>query len=400
MPTLDNVELENKTVLIRLDLNSPYDEKTKKILDNERMDGAKKTLLELSQKKAKTVIMAHQARKGEPDFTHLDQHAFLLSKKLRKPVKYVDDVCGDKAKKAIKALKPGEILLLDNVRMIDDEEDEKKALSRQSTIVKALYPLADVFVNDAFSVSHRAHASVVGFTMLESCFGRLMESEIEAAEKAMDAKGINTYILGGAKSDDCINIMDHIIKVNPDDMEYGLTCGVTANLFMKAAGIRIGKGSEAFIEKKDLSRFVDKCKEMLDEYPDRILLPEDVAIEQNNKRVEVPASRIPEDASVLDIGPKTVEKYKKILNKSKTIIVKGPAGLYENKLFSSGTKEILNAVSKTKAFTIVGGGDTNMALDALKIPRAKFSHVSLGGGALITFLSGKPMPGIEAILKR
>ncbi len=400
IPTLDSVNVKDKTVFIRLDLNSSYDTKRKKILDNERFDGSKQTLLELSKKKAKVVILAHQGRRGEEDFTHLDQHAKILSKKIRKSIFYVGDVCGEKAKHVIRSLKPGEILLLDNVRMLDDEEDEKKALSGESALVRELSSFVDVFVNDAFSVSHRAHASVVGFTRMPSCFGRLMESELESVEKAMDAKGVNTYILGGAKSDDCINIMDHILKVNPDEMEFALTCGVTANLFLKAAGIKIGKGSEQLLEKKDLLKYVDTCKEILHEYPDRIMLPVDVAIEKENRRIEIQADKIPADAAVLDIGSKTVDKYRKIIDKSKTIIVKGPAGLYENKLFSKGTKELFTAVAKSKAFTIIGGGDTNLAIDALKISRKRFGHVSLGGGALITYLSGKSMPGIDAIMNK
>jgi phosphoglycerate kinase len=255
--TLDTVNVKGKTVLIRLDLNSPYDAKKKKILNNERIRASVLTLKELSRKKAKTVILAHQGRKGDEDFTHLNQHALLLGRELGKKIKYVDDVIGQKAKDAIHGLKPGEILLLDNVRMIDDEEDEHKALAGHSSLVKALMPFVTIFVNDAFSASHRAHASVVGFARMKCYFGRLMQDELESIEKALESPGINTYILGGAKSDDCVNITDHILKKNPDEMEFALTCGVTANLFLKAAGVRIGKGSEDLLAKKDLLKYVD-----------------------------------------------------------------------------------------------------------------------------------------------
>jgi phosphoglycerate kinase len=400
MPTLDSFDVRGKTILLRLDLNSPYDAKKKRIFDDERIKYAPVTIRELASKNAKTVILAHQGRKGGDDFISLEQHAKLLEKHLKKPVGFVDDVAGEKAKAAIRSMKPGEVLLLDNVRFLDDETDEKKAAEGSSSIVKELAPLSDLFVNDAFSVSHRAHASVIGFaSVLPSCFGRLMEKELKSVEKIFEHEESSVLILGGAKSDECIRILDHIFRTNPGIISHTLLCGVTANIFLKASGIEIGKKSEGLIWDKILWNQVEISKELLERHSKKIILPGDVAIESDRKRKEIPVTKVPKDAGILDIGTGTIKKYEKIIRKAKTIIVKGPAGLYEDKRFSKGTKRIFACVAASRAYSVIGGGDTTEALDKLKISKKKISHISLGGGALIDYLSGEPMPGIEVINK-
>ena len=178
--TIDDADVKDKTVLLRIDINVPYDEKTRKVGDSDRLREHAKTIKELSDRGTKLVLLSHQGRKGDPDFVHLDQHAILLSKHVGKEVKFIDDIVGERSKGAIKSLRSGEILLLDNVRFLDDEAEEKTPEEhKNSTIVKALSPLADVFVNDAFSAAHRSQASVVGFTaMLPSYAGKVMATEI------------------------------------------------------------------------------------------------------------------------------------------------------------------------------------------------------------------------------
>src|SRR3989338_5347652 len=337
--TLNSIKFRDSTVLVRIDVNSPY--KSGKIIDNERIKDATITILELVKKKARVVLLAHQGRPGEDDFVHLDQHANLLSKHLKRNIKFVPDVIGNEAKSAIRSIKPGGILLLDNVRFVKDEEDEKKAKNGTSMIVKALSPLADFFVNDAFSVSHRAQASVMGFR-IPSCFGRLMEKELNALENTRKKK----------------------------------------------------------IEEKKLSHDIELAKTILARDRGKIILPCDVAIESDGKRKEVAIDKIPRDASILDIGSKTIAMYEKIIHGSRTVIVKGPAGLYEDRRFRKGTKSIFSCVAASKTYSVMGGGDTIEALDELKINKKKISHISLGGGALIEYLSGGSMPGITAIMKK
>jgi phosphoglycerate kinase len=369
------------------------------VQDSERLREHAKTIRELAEKGAKTVILAHQGRKGDPDFIHLNQHAELLSKHIGKTVQFVEDIIGEKAIEKIKSLKPGEILLLDNVRFLEDETEEKTPEEHtKSQIVKKLAPLADVFVNDAFSASHRSHASIVGFTtILPAYAGRVMEKELLACQKVFKPKHPYVFILGGAKPDDCLKIMKFMFEKRV--LDQALTCGILGELFLSAKGFMHGKGTADFLSKKGFYKLIPEVKEILEKYQDKIETPIDVAFESSEGRKEIPIEELPIEEQVLDIGTKTAEKYSKLIKKAKTIVMKGPAGVYEKKGFELGTKLILEAIANSKAFSLIGGGDTLLAIEKLGIDRNKFSYISLGGGALITYLSGKPMPGVEALKK-
>jgi phosphoglycerate kinase len=395
--TLDDVEVKDKTVLVRVDINSPLDEKTGKIVDNERIREHAKTIKELSDKGAKVVILAHQGRKGDPDFVSLNQHAILLSAHIGKPIKFVDDIIGYKAIQMIKSLNRGEILLLDNVRFLDEETQEKSAEEHaKSKLVQTLTPLVNVFIQDAFSACHRAHASIVGFSkVLPTCIGRVMENELKACEKILNPEKPLVGIFGGAKVDDCLDVMQRMLVEKK--LDYALTCGLVGNLFLLAKGYEIGKSSIEVLEKKGALKLKTVAKGMLEKYEKKILLPVDVAFEKNNERFETKIENLPTEAMICDIGKETVEKYKEIIKNAKTIIGKGPAGIYEKDIFQLGTKLLLQAITESKAFSLIGGGDLGVAIDKLGIDRKKFSYVSIAGGALITYLSGKPMPGIETI---
>lgn len=400
--TLDEAEVANKTVLLRIDINVPYDEEKKQIQDSERIREHAKTIKELAEKKAKVVILAHQGRKGDPDFIHLDQHAKLLEKYVEKKVQFVDDIIGEKAVKKIKALKPGEILLLDNVRFLDEETEEKTSKEHaKSKLVKTLSKVADIFVNDAFSAAHRGHASIVGFTeVLPSYAGRIMERELKSEEKALDPLGINVFVLGGAKPDDCLNIMDYMFKKRPGSIEKVLTCGTVGEIFLAAKGHDLGKETKEFFAKKGFDKLIDQAKELLKNYELEIELPVDVAFEENGKRKEIFVKDLPVEKILQDIGSETAKKYGEIIKNARTVVVKGPAGVYEKQGFELGTKLILEAIANSKAFSLIGGGDTLVAMEKLGLDKTKFSYISLGGGALITSLSGKEMPGVEALLKK
>jgi phosphoglycerate kinase len=395
--TLDDTDVKNKIVLIRIDINSPYDQSTKKIFDNERIREHAKTIKELANKKAKVVILAHQGRKGDPDFISLDQHAQLLSKHIGKKVEFIKDVIGKKAKEKIQSLKPGEILLLDNVRLLDDETEEKTAEEHSnSQLVKNLAPLADIFVNDAFSAAHRSHASVVGFTrVLPSYAGRVMEKEIIASEQALNPEHPTVYVLGGAKPEDCLGIMKYMLQKKT--LDIALTCGVVGELFLLAKGYHLGKATMDFLEKKGFMKFAEDAKNLLEKYGNKIEMPIDVAVDENAKRKEIPVENLPVNSQLMDIGSDTLKNYEQFFKKAKTIVVKGPAGVYEKSGFEIGTKKILENIAKAKCFSLICGGDTTVAMEKLGIDKTKFSYVSIAGGALITYLSGKPMPGIESL---
>jgi phosphoglycerate kinase len=394
--TLDDVDVKFKTVLLRVDINVPYDEKTKQISESDRLIEHAKTIKELSEKRAKVIILAHQGRRGDPDFIHLNQHAEFLTKHVGKKVEFVEDVIGRYATEKIKFLRPGNLLLLDNVRFLDEETQEKTPEEHsRGKLVQTLASLADIFVNDAFSAAHRSHASLVGFTQaLPSYAGRVIEREYEACKKALKPQHPNIFILGGAKPDDCLKIMNHAFEKK--NFDKALTCGVLGELFLSAKGYMHGKGTANFLAEKGFYDFVPKVKEILDKYEDRIETPIDIAFESGGRK-EILIEELPIEEQVLDIGRKTVEKYYKFIEKAKTIVMKGPAGVYEKQGFGLGTQSILEAVGKSKGFALVGGGDTLVAMEKLKVDKTKFNHVSLAGGALITFLSGEPMPAIEAL---
>ncbi|MDI6798393.1 MAG: phosphoglycerate kinase [Candidatus Aenigmarchaeota archaeon] len=397
--TLDDVEVKDKTVLVRVDINVPYDVSTRQIQDSERIREHAKTVKELADKGAKVVVLAHQGRKGDQDFIHLDQHAKLLEKHLGKEVQFVEDVIGERAVEKIKSLKPGEILLLDNVRFLDDETEEKTPEQHlESQIVQNLAQLADIFVLDAFSASHRSHASIVGFTeALPSYVGRVMERELSSEEKALDPLGVNVFVLGGAKPDDCLNIIEYMFINKPGSIEKVLTCGTVGEVFLAAKGYDLGKATLDFFEKKGFLKLIPQAKKLLERYETEIEFPVDVAFEMNGGRKEIPIAELPAGSMLLDIGRITAQKYASIIKNARTIVVKGPAGVYEKEGFEIGTKLLLQAIANSRGFSLIGGGDTLVAIEKVGIEPNYFSHVSLGGGALIAFLSGKPMPGVEAL---
>ncbi len=397
---MDDFDFRDKVILVRVDFNSAVDPETKKILDDTRIRAhTETTIKELVQKGAKTVILAHQSRPGEPDFIPLKQHAEILGKILGKQVKYVNDIFGEKARKAIMELKIGEVLVLENVRTFADER--KKGTPEEhakSEFVKKLTPLADIFVNDAFAAAHRAHISIVGFTaVLPSVAGRIMEKEIKVLNKVIEApEKPCVYVLGGAKADDSLEISRYVLKNNIAD--HILTGGVTAHLFLAAKDLDLGKPNMELLEKRELMGLVPGIQELIDAYPGKIETPTDVAIEVEGKRKEILVESLPENHPIYDIGTKTIKKYSDIILGAKSIIISGPMGVFENEEFSLGTREIFKAISASKAFSLVGGGHTVAAVEELELAD-KMSYISTAGGALIEFLMGKQLAGVAALEK-
>ena len=396
--TLDDVKVKDKVVLVRVDFNSAVDPKTKKIFEDARIRAhAETTIKELVEKGAKVVILAHQGRKGDPDFIPLRQHAEILGKILHKPVKYVDDLYGDKAKNAIKNLKGGEILVLENVRTFAGETKEGTPVEHAKTeLVKNLAPLADLFVNDAFAAAHRAHASMIGFTaVLPSVAGRIMEGELKSLSKVLEnPEKPCVFILGGAKADDSLEISKYVLEKAIADCV--LTGGVVGQVFLAARGVNLGKPNIDYLQKKELIDLEPGIKTLMQRYPEEIKTPSDVAVEINGKRREILVANLPTEFSMLDVGAKTVEDYAGIINNAKSIVISGPMGVFENKQFSFGTKKILEEIADSKAFSLAGGGHTISAIEEFGLTK-KISYVSTAGGALIEFLMGKKLPGVIAL---
>jgi len=397
--TMDDFNYKDKVVLLRVDFNSPIDPNTKKILDDTRIRSHSETIAELSKKGAKVVILAHQGRPGDPDYSSLENHAKALSKILNKPVNYVDDIYGEKAKKAIEALKPSEILVLKNVRDYPEETKSKSPEEHaKSELVQKLAPLANFFVNDAFAAAHRGHASIVGFTVvLPTAAGRVMERELKALEKVTTARETPClYILGGAKADDSAAITEYVLSKGTADNV--LTGGVIGHLFLYAKGYDIGEKNRKYLEEKGFTTIIPKIQDLFKRFDGKIVLPDDLAVEVDGKRREIDVSELPTNYSIYDIGSKTIEKYASIIKEAKAIVLNGPMGVYENKEFLKGTKGVFEAIAESKAFSVAGGGHTIGALDELGLQK-RISYVSTGGGALMEYLTGKTLPGVEALEK-
>lgn len=396
--TLDDVKVKDRIVLVRVDFNSEIEPTSKKVTSDVRIRAhAESTIKELAEKGAKTVVLAHQGRKGDPDYTPLKQHAEILGKILKRPVKYVDDVFGNKAKKAISGLKSGEILVLENVRGWDGET--KSGVSEQQAkteLVQQLAPLADLFVNDAFAAAHRGHVSMVGFTaVLPSAAGRIMERELKSLSRALERpERPCVYVMGGAKADDSLEISKFVLSNSIADCV--LVGGVTSQLFLAAKGVNLGEGNMAFLAKKELTGLIPGIKALIQQYPEQIMMPEDVALDVDGKRKEISVAKLPTQYSIFDLGAKTVKKYADIINKAKSIVVSGPMGVYENKEFNFGTRKVFEAIAASKAFSLAGGGNTIAAINEYGLS-AKIGYISTAGGALIEFLMGKKLPGVVAL---
>jgi phosphoglycerate kinase len=396
--TLDDFNVKDKVVLVRVDFNSEIDPETKRVTSGVRIRAhAETTIKELAEKGAKVVILAHQGRKGEADFTPLKQHAEILGRILKCPVKYVADIYGEEAQAAIKNLQSGEVLVLGNVRGFDGETKKGTPEEHAKTpLVQKLAPLADLFVNDAFAAAHRAHVSMVGFTaVLPSAAGRIMERELKSLSRALETpEKPCVYVMGGAKADDSLEISKYVLGNGIADCV--VVGGVTSQLFLAAKGVNLGKTTIDFLAKKELTGLIPGIKALMQKYPDGIAVPGDVALDVKGKRKEITVDQLPTEYSIFDIGTKTAENYAEIISKAKSIVVSGPMGVYENKEFNYGTKKVFEAIADSKAFSLAGGGNTIAAIQEYGLTK-KISYISTAGGALIEFLMGKQLPGVVAL---
>ena len=391
--TLNDIQHRNKTVLLRLDINSPLDPDNNQILDDSRMVAAKPALDALSD--SKIVVLAHQSRPGKKDFTSLEQHVILLQKVCVQPVKFVDDIIGPTARAAIKELKDGEVLVLDNVRLCSEEllEDDGRKLAK-TNLVSRLAPLFDLYVNDAFASVHRAQTSLVGFPyVLPSAAGKLMERELNALKRLVrEPQKPSTYILGGAKIEDKVPVIENILATG--GATHVLVGGNVGKVFLKAAGFAFDKDDESWLMKNNEQ--ILKAKQILQSHTDQIRMPSDFGVLTDGQRRDVNVKQLAGTGAALDIGAETVDDFAHIIRQSKTIVASGPMGVFEQNQFETGTKTILEEMARTDAFTVIGGGHLAGYASILKIT-SKFSHVSTAGGAMLSLLAGESLPAIVAL---
>lgn len=402
--TLDEYSLHGKTVLCRVDLNQPVDKARGKLKSVARLEACLPTLDYLSQQGAKTVLLAHQGSDIEyHNFYTTQPHAAALSELLGQEVTFIDDVCGPYARQAIRQLPAGRLLLLDNVRLLGEEQtlfEQKLRLTHQQQaqtyLVQKLAPLADLYVCDAFAAAHRDQPSLCGFEqVLPSAMGLLFEKEYCILSGLMEApERPCVFVLGGAKISDAFLMLETVLSRGAADQV--LTGGLVANIILAAKGVDIGQGSLDFIHRSNYSQFIDSARLLWDKYPDRITLPADVAYLKNDLRREAPVAAIDAAATVLDIGSQAAAEYARIIMAAKTVFVNGPLGVFEQSQTELGTKTVWEALGATSAYTVVGGGDSITATNKYR-QKPAIDYICTGGGAMIRFLTGEELPVITAL---
>ena len=399
--TLDDVNVEGKTVLLRVDINSPLEPATKTFMDDTRIRAILPTLQRLV--KAKVILLAHQSRPGKDDFTSTLGHARELGRLLGRQVKWVDDIHGPKAMKAIEELEPGQLLMLNNVRMDHDEASMKgdSAAMADTQLVQRLSSVADMYVNDAFACAHRSTPSIVGFASMLPCVaGELMGNELRKLDMALETpKRPCLAVLGGIKVDDSIQVADNMLRNGIADALW--PTGGVANLLLDLAGYDIGEGNRSFLMNemgKNAQATIQQARTLVLDHGDKIHLPVDLAANIEGNRVDIPIDKFPLDAPFQDIGINSVFHLSAAIKQAGTIILNGPAGVFESTDFALGTVEMLNACAESPGYAVMGGGHTATLVAKMGLA-GKMGHVSTGGGACLDYIAGRPLPGVVALVQ-
>lgn len=375
---------------MRADMNCPIDPKTGKILGTKRIEETVTTIHAL--KDAKVVVASHQGRVGNRDYTGMRAHAHALENILGRKISYVEDVIGQSAQDAIKAMNDGDILLLDNLRLCAEENYEFSAeAASQTVMVKRLAGLFDLCVMDSFPTAHRAHPSIVGLPhVLPACAGLLVEREVNRLNEIMTvAKAPHVIVLGGAKVRDRLEAIRLLIDNKRAD--HILLTGLIASVFLRAQGRIKHK-----LNIKNEKEIIALSHSLIGDHPDVFSTPVDVAVDSGSGRLDIDVRQLVDEHVVCDIGPKTLQHYGRYISGAGTVFMSGPAGIFEQDDFSAGTRGLLESVSNSMATTIVSGGHLSAALKRYGLD-GKVDHVSTAGGALVKYLAGEKLPMIQAL---
>ncbi len=394
---LTDFDFSNRTVFLRADLNSPVE--NGRITNDARFRAVLPTIKYLLDNGAKLVIATHQSRPYKGDYVTTEEHAEILSGLLGQEVEYVEDIFGRLARERISSLKAGEAIMLENLRFSAEEVFYKPLEDCERTFfVRKLAPLIDYVVNDAFAASHRSQPSLVGFARLKPmAMGFLMEKEVSALTRAYEhGESPRVYVLGGAKVEDSLRVVENVLRKEKADLI--LTGGLVGQVFTLAKGFNLGDANIEFMAKKGLLELVDWAERILDEFYPMIRTPVDFAVDYRGERIEIDLlsdeKKLLDKYPILDIGSRTVEKYRGILLNAGTIVANGPMGVFEREEFALGTVGVFKAIGESKAFSVVGGGHSIASIYRYNI--TGISHVSTGGGAMLSFFAGEKLPVLEA----
>ena len=398
--SLDDVDLRGRTVLYRVDVNSPLEPASGRILDDGRFRAIAPTLQRLYG--SRVVVLAHQSRPGKSDFTDTRAHCGILEGITGRQIKFVEDICGDKAISAIESMEDGEVIFLDNVRLNEEEYGTKYDSNEETEsteLVSRLASVSDAYVTDAFAAAHRRSPTLTGFTRSLPCIaGNLMESEIGSLRTALrEPPRPYLAILGGAKCDDSMRVARNLIqRGNIDRIAF---VGVAGNLMLWVSGKDIGECNKEFIRKtmgEDFDSTWTMALELHSENPDILFLPHDLAVEVGGQRQPMSLEDLPTQNPIYDVGIETLRSLRPIVQESGCVLWNGPASYFELPEFAFGTIEILNMCIETEAMTNIGGGHTSALVNS-RGASDKVTHNSTGGGSTMSFLSGDPMPVIGSL---
>ena len=406
MKSIDDFDFRSKTVLLRVDINSPIDPDTKLIVNENRIQKSLPTIQKLLDKGAMLAIIAHQGDTLDyQNLIPLEEHARKLSGYLGIDIGYIDDVSGPAAQERVKTLQPGEAVILGNLRYLSEEISTfENAVKLKPTemldtyLVRGLAPIVDYYVNDAFAAAHRNAPSMVAFQELKpTAAGDLLFNEVAALTTVMAApEHPSVFVLGGAKISDAFGMMKQVLESGTADKI--LTCGVTGEIMLLAEGYRLGEIKERFLADRSLDVFVADAEAYLREFGSRIEFPKDLAYAVDGTRHEIAIEDLPVEQLFMDIGAKMIANYEQKIGQAKTLFVNGPAGVYEDPVFEDGTKAICNAIADADGYSVIGGGDTVTAATKF-VDLDKINYVCTAGGAMVRYLSGKKLPLIEAMEK-
>ena len=390
--TLDDLDAEGARLGVRVDVNSPM--ANGGLADDARIRAHLDTLSELTGAGARVALLAHQGRPGGDAFSCLEPHAERLDELLDAPVSYVDSTFSGDARSRIDAMADGELLVLENTRFYSEEYMEfEPDRAAETYLVDRLVPALDAYVNDAFAAAHRSQPSLVGFPeRLPSYAGRVMERELDVLGNIEDTGRPRVYLLGGAKIADSLHVADSVLDRGLADVI--LTAGIVGNVFLFADGVDVGEASASVIHERDSWDTVEWARGLLARHGDVIHTPLDVAVDRDGDRVEVHREDLPADAPAFDVGSATIDAYADVLSGAATAICNGPTGVFEREPFAVGTRELYSAAARA-GYSVVGGGDTAAAIRQLGLDG--FDHVSTGGGAALSLLTGESLPAVDAL---
>ncbi len=385
MVTLEETDVDGKRALLRTDLNLPVEDgEPRKTVRFERY---LETIEELSREGAKVVVMAHQGRPARKDFLSLEKHSEILSDSMEQHVEFVPSFFGPELGEKVARMQEGDVAMLENVRFLSEElQNASPQHHGQDFFINKISRYFDIYVDDAFSAAHRSHGSMVGFTeTLDSYAGPIMQKELESCSEVRENFENGILVLGGEKPSDLIGIMDEMIE----EVDKVLMGGVPGELALIIEGHDLGEKQD-WIEKKGLDSKRAELERLLENYGDKIILPEDLVTDSGTHEVEEL-----DGGMTWDIGEETVEKFSEEIKDARAVVMKGPMGAFED--YPDGTEKVVEAIAESDAYTVLGGGHTSSLVHRFGHDIEDFSHVSIAGGAFVRFMSGEELPAVEAL---